>query len=66
MNKIEINKNDMSNKELSKLLFIINAIEDGWQVRKSGKNYLFSKNKRNAKKVFSNEFLGKFMLKYIN
>ena len=66
MPKIEINSVDVSNKDLSKILFIFNAIEDGWDVKKKNNSYIFSKHKSKEKQVFTEDFLNKFIYKYFN
>ena len=37
MNEINLNKHCHNNKQMSKMLFIYNAIEDGWNVKKKSK-----------------------------
>lgn len=66
MPKIEINNADISNKDLSKMLFIFNAIEDGWDVKKKNNSYIFSKHKSKEKQVFTEEFLNKFITRYFD
>ena len=50
-------------KEWSKLLFIMNAIEDGWCVRKKDGVYIFSKHKGKEKEIFNENFLDDFLKK---
>lgn len=66
MPKIEINNADISNKDLSKMLFIFNAIEDGWDVKKKNNSYIFSKHKSKEKQVFTEDFLNKFISRYFD
>ena len=49
---------------LQKLLFISNALDDGWIVKKNGDIYIFSKNKNGIKEVYSEQFLPNFITKY--
>lgn len=56
----------INNKQLQKMLFIFNAIEDGWYVKKKNKNYIFSKKHEGKKEVFSEDFLKKFIEKNLN
>lgn len=58
----ELNKK----KEFSKILFIFNAIEDGWHVRKHKNSYIFSKHKCKEKQIFTEDFLNNFLNKYFN
>lgn len=53
-------------KEWSKILFIMNAIEDGWCVRKKEGTYIFSKHKGKEKQVYEEKYLERFVQKYFN
>tara|TARA_B110000285_G_C14750642_1_gene435005 strand:- start:291 stop:500 length:210 start_codon:yes stop_codon:yes gene_type:complete len=66
MNKIKLCNEEISKKDLSKILFIFNAIEDGWHVKKKESSYIFSKQKCKEKQVFTEDFLNKFIIKYFN
>tara|TARA_B110001450_G_scaffold227685_1_gene227200 strand:- start:556 stop:762 length:207 start_codon:yes stop_codon:yes gene_type:complete len=66
MNEIDLKKNYSNNKDLSKMCFIFNAIEDGWHVKKNKNSYIFSKHKSKEKQVFTEDFLNKFITKYFN
>tara|TARA_Y100000992_G_C21178485_1_gene449499 strand:+ start:280 stop:486 length:207 start_codon:yes stop_codon:yes gene_type:complete len=66
MNKIKLYNEDINKKDLSKILFIFNAIEDGWHVRKKDNSYIFSKLKSKEKQVFTEDFLNIFLVKYFN
>jgi len=66
MNKIDLSKHCHNNKEMSKMIFIFNAIEDGWTVKKNNNSYIFSKHKSKEKQVFTEDFLNKFITKYFN
>lgn len=66
MNEINLNKHCHNNKQMSKMLFIYNAIEDGWNVKKNQNSYIFSKHKSKEKQVFTEDFLNHFITKYFN
>lgn len=53
-------------KERSKIMFIMNAIEDGWCVRKKDSVYIFSKHKGKEKQLYEEKYLEKFIQKYFN
>jgi hypothetical protein len=53
-----INKNIM--------LFVINALEDGWSVKKEGDKYIFKKKHENKKEIFMKSYLEKFIYKNMN
>ena len=63
---IESNKNSLNNKDFSKIIFIFNAIEDGWSVKKKDGKYIFSKHKSKEKRVYHDKFLEEFVNKYFN
>ena len=48
--------------ELQKMLFIMNALNDGWSVKKSNDKYIFSKKHENKVEVFQEEYLATFIL----
>jgi hypothetical protein len=48
-------------KEFQKMLFMTNAIEKGWTVRKTDSSYVFKKKHENKKEVFHNDYLVKFI-----
>lgn len=43
---------------------ILNAIKDGWSVRKRDNTYIFTKKHENLKEYFEPSFLYKFIQKY--
>ena len=53
-------------KERSKIMFIMNAIEDGWCVKKKDNVYIFSKHKGKEKQLYEEKYLEKFIQKYFN
>tara|TARA_B100000424_G_C22616870_1_gene343184 strand:- start:244 stop:438 length:195 start_codon:yes stop_codon:yes gene_type:complete len=53
-------------KEMRKILFIFNAIEDGWSVKKKNDFYVFSKHKNKEKQIYEEKYLEKFINKYFN
>ena len=66
MNEINLHKHCHNNKQMSKMLFIYSAIEDGWMVKKHQNSYIFSKHKSKEKQVFTENFLNQFISKYFN
>jgi len=48
----------ISKLELHKLLFISNALNEGWSVRKNKEKYIFTKNHDNKKEVFLDKAYG--------
>ena len=58
--------NNMSNKEFHKLIFIYNALQDGWSIKKREEKYIFTKHNNKDKEVYMDNFLEKFIIKNFN
>ena len=54
---------DKKNLHLRKIVFIFNAIEDGWCVKKHQDSFVFSKKHEGKKQVFQPEYLEQFIEK---
>tara|TARA_Y100000389_G_scaffold117225_1_gene114417 strand:- start:545 stop:751 length:207 start_codon:yes stop_codon:yes gene_type:complete len=63
-NIIDISKVNINSKEFSKIIFIYNALEDGWTIKKNNNKYIFSKHKSKEKQIISENFLNIFITKY--
>jgi hypothetical protein len=50
-----------SSNETNKLIFIYNAIEKGWSVRKKGKVYIFSRKHNNDCKYLKSSYIYEFI-----
>jgi len=48
-------------KNFQKMLFLTNAIEKGWTVKKMNDSYVFKKKHENKKSIFNDEYLEKFI-----
>jgi hypothetical protein len=44
------------------MVFIMNALEQGWAIKKSGESYIFTKKHENRKEIFMESYLEKFIL----
>ena len=42
-NTIDLTNINIKSKEFSKIMFIYNALEDGWTIKKINNKYIFSK-----------------------
>ncbi len=56
---------DINSKEFSKIMFIYNAIEDGWKVKKKDDLYYFSKQTSKEQCIYTEKYLEKFINKYL-
>tara|TARA_B110001469_G_scaffold127517_1_gene148755 strand:- start:2110 stop:2334 length:225 start_codon:yes stop_codon:yes gene_type:complete len=52
--------------KLHKMAFIYNALEKGWNVKKNGDCYIFTKNHSGKKEVFLDTYLKKFIQNNLN
>ena len=52
----------IDNLHLQKMIFVMNALNDGWSVKKSQDKYIFSKKHENKVEVFQEEYLATFIL----
>lgn len=54
---IHINK-----AKYQKMLFIMNALEQGWSIKKSEGSYIFTKKHENKREIFMESYLEKFII----
>lgn len=60
--KIELPDNmHIDRKQFQKMIFITNAIEDGWSVKKRRNSYFFFKKHENRREIFMDEYLTHFI-----
>jgi hypothetical protein len=55
---IQINK-----KQFQKMIFITNALDQGWSVKKSQDSYIFTKKHENRREIFLENYLENFIIK---
>ena len=63
---IEVSTSTIDPLQLQKMLFIFNAIEKGWSVKKKDDKYVFTKNHENKREVFLESYLRKFITETIS
>ena len=61
-NQIDIEKAILTPKAIQKLLFLSNALDNGWSIKKSKESYIFTKKHENKREVFQEDYLEKFVL----
>ena len=54
--------NQIDKKQLQKMVFIMNAMENGWTVKKSEDSYIFTKKHENKKEIFQEHYLETFVV----
>lgn len=63
---LKINTGDNENIKIDpvrfqKMLFVYNALEEGWTIKKKKDSFVFSKNHEGKKEVFLESYLVRFM-----
>ena len=51
-----------SDNSLQKCIFVMNALENGWKVKKRKGAYIFSKKHEGRKEIFRDGYLEKFVM----
>ena len=64
--KITKNNNEQLDLEVDKIkfqkmVFLYNALENGWSIKKRKDSYIFTKNHEGKKEVFEDNYLDQFM-----
>lgn len=54
-------KINIDNFELQKMIFIYNALEEGWQIKKNDNKYIFSKRHENKQEIYLDSYLENFL-----
>jgi hypothetical protein len=49
-----------------KMLFLFNAVDQGWTIKKRNDSYYFIKNHEGKKEIFSDEYLSTFMKDHLD
>ena len=52
----------MNKKQFQKMIFIMNALDQGWSVKKSQDSYIFTKKHENRREIFQENYLENFIL----
>ena len=60
--KIENDKNlEIDKIKFQKMVFLFNALDNGWSIKKRKDSYIFTKNHEGKKEVFDESYLSIFM-----
>jgi hypothetical protein len=51
----------LSKKDFQKMIFIMNSLNDGWKVEKSGDEYIFTKKHEGKREIYKTDYLEKFI-----
>lgn len=51
---------------MQKMVFLFNALEDGWNIKKHKDSYIFTKKHEGKKEIFNDDFLKRFIERNFN
>jgi hypothetical protein len=52
--------------QFQKMVFIMNALDNGWSVKKNEESYIFTKKHENKREVFMENYLENFIVSNMN
>ena len=52
----------LSKKQIKKMVFIQNALDQGWTIKKSDDSYIFTKKHENRREIFQENYLETFLI----
>ena len=52
---------EMEKKQFQKMVFIMNALDNGWKIYKTNESYVFSKKHENRREIFEEKYLETFL-----
>ena len=58
---LENNKIKLDNNTFQKMVFVFNALDDGWSIRKQNNSFIFKKNHEGKREIFDEAYLETFM-----
>ena len=59
--KIEDKQIELDKVKFQKMVFLYNALDNGWSIKKRKESYIFSKNHEGKKEIFDETYLTIFM-----
>jgi len=61
--QIKINNANLNidKQKIHKMVFLFNALENGWSIKKINKEYIFSKNHEGKREVYNEDYLENFI-----
>jgi hypothetical protein len=52
----------INKKQYQKMIFINNALDDGWSIKKMNEKYIFTKKHENRREIFQEDYLENFII----
>jgi hypothetical protein len=56
----------MNKKKFKTMVFLMNALEQGWSIKKSQDSYIFNKKHENRREIFQENYLENFIIDNFN
>jgi len=56
------NEIKLSKSQFQKMMFLMNALEKGWSVKKQNDKYIFTKKHENKREIFEENYLEHFII----
>lgn len=64
--KIEDKQMEIDKLKFQKMVFLFNALDNGWSIKKRSESYIFTKNHEGKKEIFDESYLAIFMKENAN
>ncbi len=61
MESIIMESIQLSKPQFQKMVFIMNALDQGWSIKKKDESYIFTKKHENKKEIFQENYLDEFI-----
>lgn len=65
-NSNDNNQFEIDKIKFQKMVFLYNALDNGWSIKKRNNSYIFSKNHEGKKEIFESSYLSIFMKENAN
>jgi hypothetical protein len=59
--KVDDKQIEIDKQKFQKMVFLFNALDSGWSIKKRDDSYIFTKNHEGKKEVFDENYLAQFM-----
>lgn len=60
--EIPLENVQLNKKQLQKMMFLHNALDQGWTIKKSQDTYIFTKKHENRREIFQENYLETFLV----
>ena len=64
--KVDDKQLDIDKIKFQKMVFLYNALDNGWSIKKRNDSYIFTKNHEGKKEIFDEQYLSIFMKENVN